>query len=166
MKHLTAKIMITLACAIILVHAIVPHHHHDCADERGFVFETEINCHCSHQHHPHDCNNNCNDHHSDHPFDICRLADMLSHLVLNTKEDDNLIAWVVKVEVHNILTAAIPSMGIPISTAESEHFPAPTSLGRCLCRHSLAAILCGARQCALDLKGTCTVPLHIITLLA
>ena len=120
MKHLTAKIMITLACAIILVHAIVPHHHHDCAEERGFVFETEINCHCSHQHHPHDCNNNCNDHHSDHPFDICRLADMLSHLVLNTKEDDNLIAWVVKVEVHNLLSAVMPTMGTPISTAESE----------------------------------------------
>ncbi len=120
MKHLTAKIMITLACTIILVHAIVPHHHHDCADVRGFVFETEINCHCSHQHHSHDCNNNCNDHHSDHPFDICRLADMLSHLVLNTKEDDNLIAWVVKVEVHNLLSAVMPTMGIPISTAESE----------------------------------------------
>ena len=120
MKHLTAKIMITLACTIILVHAIVPHHHHDCADERGFVFETEINCHCSHQHHSHDCNNNCNDHHSDHPFDICRLADMLSHLVLNTKEDDNLIAWVVKVEVHNLLSAVMPTMGSPISTAESE----------------------------------------------
>jgi hypothetical protein len=105
MKHLIAKIAISLACAIILLHAIVPHHHHDCANERGLIFETEINCHCSHQHHTHDCD----EHHSDHPFDICRLADMLSHLVLNTKEDEHLMAQVVKAEVHDLMTAFLPS---------------------------------------------------------
>jgi hypothetical protein len=119
MRHLTAKIMITLACAIILLHAIVPHHHHDCADVVGFVFETEINCHCSHQHHSHDCNHDCDDHHSDHPFDICHLADMLSHLVLNTKEDDNLIALVVKIEVHNLLLAVLSAMDAAIIASES-----------------------------------------------
>lgn len=119
MKHLTAKIMITLACAIILLHAIVPHHHHDCADAAGFVFETELNCHCSHQHHPHDCSHDCDNHHSDHPFDICRLADMLSHLVLNTKEDDNLLSLVVKAEVHNLFLAVLPMMGATITATES-----------------------------------------------
>lgn len=115
MKHLTAKIAITVACAIILLHAIVPHHHHDCADEVGFVFETEINCHCSHQHHTHDCD----EHHSDHPFDICRLADMLSHLVLNTKEDEHLMATVVKAEVHDLMQAFLPTQGIAIQAVSN-----------------------------------------------
>ena len=119
MRHLTAKIMITLACAIILLHAIVPHHHHDCAGLVGFVFETEINCHCSHQHHSHDCSHDCNEHHSDHPFDICHLADMLSHLVLNTKEDDNLLVLIVKAEVHNLLLAVLPTMDTAITASES-----------------------------------------------
>ena len=122
MKSLAAKIAILLASAIILLHAMVPHHHHDCADEAGIVFETELNCHCSHQHHSHDCNHDCDDHHSDHPFDICRLADMLSHLVLNTKEDDNLLSMVVKAEVHNLFMAVLPSMGKAIQATESELF--------------------------------------------
>ena len=107
--------MITLACAIILLHAIVPHHHHDCADAAGLVFETELNCHCSHQHHSHDCD----DHHSDHPFDICRLADMLSHLVLNTKEDDNLLTLVVKADVYHFFWAVLPTMDAAITAPES-----------------------------------------------
>ena len=120
MRHLSAKISITLACAIILLHAVVPHHHHDCADEAGFVFETEINCHCSHQHLQHGCNDECNDHHSDHPFDICRLADMLSHLVLNTKEDEQLMAQVVKAEVHDLLLALLPNSGEAVKLFDSE----------------------------------------------
>ena len=119
MKHLTAKTMIILACAIILLHAIVPHHHHDCAGLVGFVFETEINCHCSHEHHAHDCSHDCEDHHSDHPFDICHLADMLSHLVLNTKEDDNLLAMVVKAEVYNLFLAVMPTIDAAIKAPES-----------------------------------------------
>ena len=120
MRHLTAKVTITLACAIILLHAIVPNHHHDCAVVVGFVFETEIICHCSHQHHSHDCGHDCSEHHSDHPFDICHRADMLSHLVLNTKEDDNLLAFVVKAEVHNLLLAVLPTIDAAIIASESE----------------------------------------------
>ena len=126
MKHLAAKIIITLACSIILVHAIVPHHHHDCAEGTGFVFETEINCHCSHHHHSHDCSQGCDRHHSDHPFDICRLADMLSHLVLNTKEDENLMAQVVKAEVHDLLLAVPPTTGAA-TTATEGGLTTPTS---------------------------------------
>lgn len=111
--------MTILACAIILLHATVPHHHHDCADLAGFVFETEINCHCSHEHHADGRSHDCDDHHSDHPFDICHLADMLSHLVLSTKEDDNLFAMVVKAEVHNLFLAVLPTMDAAITTPDS-----------------------------------------------
>ena len=109
MKYLAAKITITLACAIILLHAVVPHHHHDCADEVGLIFETEINCHCSHHQHTHDCDNDCHNHHSDHPFDMCRLADMLSHLVLSSKEDESLMAQAIKAEVHDLLLSIMPA---------------------------------------------------------
>lgn len=117
MRHLSAKIAITLACAIILLHAVVPHHHHDCTGEVGFIFETEINCHCSHHHH--DCTHDCDNHHSDHPFDICRLADMLSHLVLNSKEDEQMMTQVVKAEVHDLLLAILPTQNLAVCSVES-----------------------------------------------
>ena len=91
--------MTVLACAIILLHAVVPHHHHDCANEVGFVFETELNCHC---HHDHEGDNN----QSSHPFDNCKLADMLSHLVLSTKEDENAIS-IIKAESASFLLVAL-----------------------------------------------------------
>lgn len=71
-----------LACAIILLHAVVPHHHHDCDHEMGLVLENELSCQCDHQCDHHE------DHHSHHPFDTCKLQDLLSHLVLSTKEDE------------------------------------------------------------------------------
>lgn len=88
MYRTTAKIWITVACSIILLHAFVPHHHHDCRDEAGFVFENELNCHCG----------GCEDErtapeareHHHHPFNTCKLQDLLSQLVLNTKEDEHL----------------------------------------------------------------------------
>ena len=107
MKHLLAKIMTTMACAIIFLHAVVPHHHHDCGEESGLIFETEITCHCSHHHHSDDGNE-----HSDHPFGICHLADMLSHLVLNTKEDEQLFSLLVKAEAHDLLSVALPATGL------------------------------------------------------
>lgn len=119
MKRLSAKIMITLACAIIMLHAIVPHHHHDCAEEVGLVFETELNCHCSHQHQTHGCTNDCDDHHSDHPFDFCRLADMLSHLVLNTKADEHMMAQAVKAEAHDLMPDIIVPSGILLLTTDN-----------------------------------------------
>ena len=121
MRYLSAKITISLACAIILLHAIVPHHHHDCADEVGFIFETEINCHCNHHHHTHDCD----DHHSDHPFDICRLADMLSHLVLNTKNDEQLMALLLKAEAHSIIQAILPLSDAITLSAEGVNITPP-----------------------------------------
>ena len=112
MKHLTAKIMISLACAIILLHAVVPHHHHDCADEEGFVFETELACHCDCDH-DHD---GCGHSHSHHPFDTCKLAEMLSHLVLSTKEDEAVLASSIKADVHDLFG---PMMA-PLSASLSE----------------------------------------------
>ena len=132
MRHLPAKIMTIMACSIILLHAVVPHHHHDCEDEMGFVFETEINCHCNHHHH--DCPKDCTEHHSDHPFDVCKLADMLSHLVFNSKEEEHLLALIIKAEVYGLLSAALSSNqlltcvadnGLPVSTKHDEPIVLP-----------------------------------------
>lgn len=59
-----------LACAIIMLHAIVPHHHHDCTDKFGLVFETEIACHCD------EFCTDCPHHESQqqhHPSNLCKL---------------------------------------------------------------------------------------------
>lgn len=85
MCRTTAKIWITVACSIILLHAFVPHHHHDCCGESGLVFENELVCHC-------DCNHEDCHHHdgeSRHPYNTCRLQDLLSHLVLTHKDDES-----------------------------------------------------------------------------
>lgn len=76
MRDIIGKTLMLLACSIIMLHAVVPHHHHCCADELGFVFEDEVECHCDGDHH-----------HSHHPFDTCKLQDLLSHLVLTTKDE-------------------------------------------------------------------------------
>ena len=76
--------MITLACCIIMLHSFVPHHHHDCSCEPGFVFENELACHCNDEG---CCDDPAHHHHSQHPFDVCKLQELLSQLVLNTKED-------------------------------------------------------------------------------
>lgn len=61
----------------------------------GIVFESEVNCHCSdacceeHDHSHSDCCHHDGD--SKHPFDLCQLQELLSHLVLNTKDDKVLL---------------------------------------------------------------------------
>lgn len=92
--------MVSLACAIILTHAVVPHHHHDCDEGGGFVFETELACHCHHDHSGCPDGKDCG--HSHHPFDMCKLADMLSHLVISTKDDEAAFALSLKADVHEI----------------------------------------------------------------
>ena len=97
-----------MACAIILLHAFVPHHHHDCKGEAGLVFETEVACHCHHDGCPEgDCG------HSHHPFDMCKLAEMLSHLVISTKDDEATFAVMVKADVHELfgMAAVLPTQG-------------------------------------------------------
>lgn len=44
---------------------------------------------------------------------------MLSHLVLSTKEDDNLFALVVKADVHNLFLAVLPTMDAAITAPDS-----------------------------------------------
>lgn len=107
MKHLTAKIMISMACAIIMLHAVVPHHHHDCCGAVGITFETELDCHCDSDHHHH--HPGCN-HHSHHPFDICLLQDMLSHLVISTSDDHYTAAAIIKAESNTFVFWAIPGL--------------------------------------------------------
>lgn len=92
--------MVSLACVIIFTHAVVPHHHHDCGDEGGFVFETELACHCHHDHSGCPEGKDCG--HSHHPFGMCKLADMLSHLVIGTKDDEAAFALSLKADVHEV----------------------------------------------------------------
>lgn len=89
--------MLFLAYSIILLHAVVPHHHHDCGGGEGFVFEDEISCTCDNQvngdccHH-HDADGCCPyGGHSHHPFDTCKLQDLLSQLVISTRDDKVLL---------------------------------------------------------------------------
>ena len=78
-RHIAAKMMMVMAGCIILLHCVVPHHDHDdCCG--GLVFENELTCH--HDHHNHDC---------DHPDGCCKLQDLLSQLVISTKEDKWLV---------------------------------------------------------------------------
>lgn len=113
MKYLVAKIMVSLACAIILLHAMVPHHHHDCDGEVGFVFETELGCHCDS-----DCDHHtdCHHHGSHHPFDTCKLQDMLSRLVLTTQDDKQFMAALFQAETHAFCLLALPEEPVASST--------------------------------------------------
>ena len=84
MKRTTAIIFLILANFIILAHAVVPHHHHyhddiyyihnhadDCCNSSIFFSLTHDSDDCSHD---------------DSEKDFCKLQDLLSKLVLNTKE--------------------------------------------------------------------------------
>lgn len=103
MKHLVQKAMISLACAIIMLHAVVPHHHHDCHNAIGLTFETEVGCHCDSNHH--------HDHrHTHHPYNICLLQDMLSHLEFSTCDDHLSSAALIKAEASSYLVLAIPCL--------------------------------------------------------
>lgn len=89
--------MMCLACAIILLHAVVPHYHHDDCGAVGLVFENEMTCQCENEDSPyaeqHSLGNCCHhEHHSHHPFDNCKLQELLSSLVLNTKDSKIILA--------------------------------------------------------------------------
>ena len=111
MRNAVAKIMSLLACSIILMHAFVPHHHHDCEGGMGIVFEDEINCHCDCDHHDH---HSCAHHHggSHHPFEVCLLQEMLSHLVLSTNDDEQYLAALIQAEAQAFFTLAEPVVSL------------------------------------------------------
>lgn len=106
--------MVSVACAVIMLHAVVPHHHHDCEEGAGMVFETELYCHCDSDCDHHDCDPQ----HSHHPFDICLLQELLSHLVFSTSDDHFSMASLIKAEANNhwisALAAFFPSTVVPI----------------------------------------------------
>ena len=79
-RNFAAATMMAMACFIIVLHSVVPHHHHDCCDG-GLVFENELRC--THDHHNHDC---------DHHDGCCKLQDLLSQLVISTKDDKFFLA--------------------------------------------------------------------------
>ena len=97
--------MVSLACAIILLHAVVPHHHaDDCLGGECFF--------CTEHHHGH-----CHHHHSDgdghSPLDCCKLQEMLSHLVLSTKDDELFFADLIQAESNGYLLLALPAAVLP-----------------------------------------------------
>lgn len=76
------RFSVVLACGIIMLHVVVPHHHHDCTEGIGLVYENELVCHC------HDV---CDDpdgtqERSHHPLDGCGLQHLLSQLTLASDE--------------------------------------------------------------------------------
>jgi hypothetical protein len=85
-KKTTAILFLILANIIILVHAVVPHHHH---------FGNEVFSHSSADccHHEFSLlslgceNDDCSTNDSEN--NTCRLQDLLSKLVLNTKERES-----------------------------------------------------------------------------
>lgn len=81
--------MMYVAVVVILLHAFVPHRHHDCDVEVGLVYESEVACHCDDL-----CgvDHDCHEHSSHHPFDFCKLQDLLSHLVISNKLEETYLA--------------------------------------------------------------------------
>lgn len=74
-RYIGAKVLMAAAWCIIMLHSVVPHHDHDRCGS-GLVFENELDCQCDH--HDHDC---------DHHDGCCKLQDLLSQLVISTKDD-------------------------------------------------------------------------------
>lgn len=87
MKRKMAILFIMLANFIILAHAVVPHHHH----HEDIYFHHNAGGCCnssvlfSFTHNDDDCS------HNDSERETCKLQDLLSKLVLNTKEREAFI---------------------------------------------------------------------------
>lgn len=82
LRLLIPRLSVVLACGIIMLHVVVPHHHHDCAEGVGLVFENELACHC------HDVGDapDGDSGRSHHPLDGCGLQHLLSQLTLASDE--------------------------------------------------------------------------------
>lgn len=100
MRHLVAKILVFLACAVIMLHTFVPHHHHDFEAGGGVIFDTDFGCQYDGDCRHHGCDR---PHNSHHPFDICLIQEMLSHLVISTSDDQVSLGELITAEVNNFL---------------------------------------------------------------
>ncbi|MBO4752805.1 MAG: hypothetical protein J5526_08730 [Bacteroidales bacterium] len=100
-RYIGAKVLMAAAWCIIMLHSVVPHHHHDCCDG-GLVFENELDCQC--EHHNHDC---------DHHDGSCKLQDLLSQLVISTKDDKFVLSgqWSVVSGQWSALSGQWPVVG-------------------------------------------------------
>ena len=107
--------MISLACFIILVHAFVPHHHHDFDNSVCFVF------HSSHHDDSHTCGSDACDfsdgcrHEDKSPFELCKLQELLSCLVLSNREDDDFLC-VQMSDVDWILLHSFGDLNAPVAS--------------------------------------------------
>lgn len=95
-----AKILVLLACSVIMLHAFVPHHHHNFEAGGGLFFDAGMGCQCDGGcHHPgSDCH-----HHTHHPFDICLIQEMLSHLIISTGDDQWSLSELIVAEANNFV---------------------------------------------------------------
>lgn len=121
MRYIASVVMLVLANIIILVHAVVPHHHHDCRGADGFVFENELTCSCDESECGECHETDCHEHHrhTHHPFGNCKLHDLLSKLVLNTK-DEKFLSASLQLPVFDFSNAGFQQ--IKMSVPETEVF--------------------------------------------
>lgn len=120
MKNLVTKVIFSLACVIIMLHSFVPHHHDECCGVSECFF-------CSEHHHHH------TDHHEDgEPFDMCELQHLLSHLVLSSRHEGELLADLIKAEVQQFI--ALPlllcegwAFGVPVKQVSWPPFLMPAA---------------------------------------
>lgn len=119
MRRVISIVMIALANIIILVHAVVPHHHHDCRGIEGLVFENELTCSCNEgecrECHTSDCHRHR--HRSQHPFGNCKLQDLLSKLVLNSR-DEKLLVFSLQAPVFDFYNVDFQQINITVPEME------------------------------------------------
>lgn len=90
-SKIISKVMVSFACVIILIHAVVPHHHHDFDNSVCFVFQSKHHAdmgECCHA----ECSGEsecCNGNGEEKPLGLCKLQQLLSQLVLSNREDDD-----------------------------------------------------------------------------
>ena len=121
MKKTIAITFLLLANFIILVHAVVPHHHH--YDEN--IFHHNSDC-CETDRFSLACEEESHNHNDDSQKDTCMLQDLLSKLVINTKEKESL-AHVVESDIQNYYIADLfivdSNIEQPMKETVSEYKP-------------------------------------------
>lgn len=128
--HIGSKIMMAVACFIIALHSVVPHHDHDDARD-GIVFENELGCQCDH--HEHERHDGC-----------CRLQDLLSQLVISSK-DEKLLCF--------ILTAAICAADFAFEAVDGLSAMTPDGKVRMLYGAGSSVIRCLHSISSIELRG-------------
>lgn len=92
MKQLLEKFMIIVACSVLLMHAILPHHHHDIATLAGWSCKNEVTCQ-QNEHPVPDQNIRIQHQCLQHTDSTCAIQDALSHLVISQRYEISFQTW-------------------------------------------------------------------------